>query len=672
MRTFGQPRQVHRKWIVESGVDGLELSHPSAGALSKGTGRVGLNQKICLPRTADFRDDAYAFQFESGIRLAMRVECAKNHLTLFPVLSNESGDAVAIGDVELLDLQAAFHGGFSHAFINGKNMVENTGLVSLQQEEISNSILGLTDIQGTQAFAIGAIRPDDAWYDFSISGNPGGEQRLKMICRLENTLLAPHTSRKLSPIRLYSGSSLALLMERYAEDVAEQMVPLTHFKTPPSGWCSWYHYYGTDGVDDIRKNMEAIKASPLKDQLEMIQIDDGWNRADRNAPRNWGDWMPGGKYPDGMKVLADEIHANGFQAGLWLAPFSVDADSQLYKNHPDWLVQASGAEGELDPLAAPGGIFGLDLTNPAVQRFVRKTFRRVFGEWGFDYIKIDFIAHGAIEGHRSDQTQTGIEAFRIGMRIIREEAGADKFILNCGSPILASVGLCDGMRIGMDVGGRWFAPMNLKEWRYGNCCLKAAANSTICRQWMHRVWWHNDPDCIILRNRMTKEEWEIFRDHPLGDEPVEEGDFSLSTEETLGWLRLVWLSGGMFIASEDMAGFSGEQWAALEKMWPLNTQPVRWVDDYRHPDMGILQTTSGTLIVGIFNLSDQPVSLSLAAGKIGCSNPWNFSERLSGESFSGEGDAVVFPETPAHGARLWVLEESCFCPGFPVECRTVC
>ena len=648
---------IEQKWSFSAGPDGIGLSHPSVGVLLKGTGRVQLNRAEALPPDIGFQDGVYVLRFEQGIVLTVGIECARNQMTLFPVLSNEGDQAVAIGDVALLDLQVEFATCFSHAFINGKNMVENTGLVVLQQEAVSNSILGLTDVDGTQAFAIGAIRPDDAWYDFSVSVNDGIAQGLKIICRLEDTILASQTSRVLSPIRLYSDPSLALLMERYAEDVAEQMVPLIHFKTPPSGWCSWYHYYGTDDVDDIRKNMEAIQASPLKNRLEVIQIDDGWNRADRNTPRNWGDWVPGGKYPDGMEVLADEIHANGFQAGLWLAPFSVDAASQLYRDHPDWLVQAMGDAGELDPLAAPGGVFGLDLTNPEVQQFVRETFRRVFKEWGFDYIKIDFIAHGAIEGHRLDQTKTGIEAFRIGMRIIREEAGSDKFILNCGSPILASVGLCDGMRIGMDVGGRWFAPMNLKEWRHGNCCLKAAANSTLWRQWMHRVWWHNDPDCIILRNRMTQEEWEAFHNHPLEDEPVEEGDFSLSLEETLGWLRLVWLSGGMCIASEDMAGLSGEQWAALEKMWPLNAQPVRWVDDYRHPDVGVLQTTSGARIIGIFNLSDEPVSLTLAAEKIGVSSPCKFVERLTGNVFFGEGETIVFPELSAHGGCLWMLEE---------------
>jgi alpha-galactosidase len=647
---------VKQKWLFSLEADGVELSHPAVGVLSKGISRISLNHTTNYSSDVHLMNDIYTIRFSLGIRLVMRVRESSHGVTFFPVLSNESNVAVAVGDIDLLRLQTGFLPGFSRAFVNGKNMVENTGLVALSGNELSNSVLGLTDESGTQAFAVGAIRPDDAWYDFSLDVDSGAIRNLKIICRLENTVLEPHATRILSPIRLYSGSSLAMLMHCYAEDVAEQMVPLNRFKHPPAGWCSWYHYYGTDDAVDIRSNMQAIKESPLNGRLQVIQIDDGWNLPERDSPRCWGDWMPGGKYPGGIKALVDEIHANGLRAGLWLAPFSVDATSQLYKDHPDWLVQGSGSGVELDPLAAPGGVYGLDLTHPEVQTFVRTTFRRVFNEWGFDYIKIDFLAHGAMEGRRFSQTKTGIEAFRIGMKIIRDEAGEDKFILNCGSPIAASIGLCDGMRIGMDVGGRWFAPMNLKEWRHGNCCIKAAANSTIWRQWMHGAWWHNDPDCIILRNAATRIELNTFQDHPMEDLPACEETFNLSVGETLGWLRLVWLSGGMLIVSEDMAQLSIEQWAALESMWPSNNQPVRWVDDYRYPDIGILRTVDGPLMVGIFNLSDEAIRLSLPVVRLGVSKAWNFMEWLTGETFSGKGETIDFPEIPAHEGRLWMLE----------------
>lgn len=553
-------------------------------------------------------------------------------------------------------MEACFEKRFSHCFVNGRTMVDNTGLNELTRDAISSSVMGLTDEAGTASFVAGAVRPDDAWYDFSLSVRQNEVKTLRIICRLEHTLLAPHTSRTLSPICLYAGIALSRLIETYAADTAAQMVPTSRFHQPPSGWCSWYHYYGTDDAAEIRWNMQAIAASPLKDRFQVIQIDDGWNRADRHAPRNWGDWLPGGKFPDGIGALVDEIHDNGFKAGLWLAPFSVDQASQLYKDHPDWLVQADNYSGELDPLVAPGGVFGLDLTLPEVQDFIRTTFRRVFDGWGVDYIKIDFLTHGSLEGLRFDQSKTGIEAFRIGMQIIREEAGADRFILNCGSPIVASIGLCDGMRIGMDVGGRWFAPMNLKEWRFGNCCIKGAANSTLWRQWMHGVWWHNDPDCILLRSAPVPEELKKFVNNPLQDREIGVEEFGLNEEEKECWLRLVWMSGGMFILSEDSAALSPADWQMLSRFSEPLEQSVRWVDRYCSSEVGLLRTVSGSLKIGLFNLSDQPMDISVDTTALGLDENWHFSEQLSGESFSGEGDRVEFPPLPPHAGRIWVRQ----------------
>jgi alpha-galactosidase len=618
------------KWQLHSIAGEVELTHPAVGRLSNGSSRV-----------------------DGAARLEVRVDCEPNRVTLCPILMNEGDARVVIGDVVLMDWNAEFKTDFSHAFINGRTMVDNTGLVGLSGSVLSNSVIGLTDPNGSGAFVAGAIRPDDAWYDFSVSADADSTMGFSIICRLENTHMAPDSTRELSPIRLYSGRSMSGLLERYAEDTAEQMVPECRFAAPPTGWCSWYHYYGTDTEGAIRQNIDAIKASPLSNGLQVIQIDEGWTR-DRDVARNWGDWLPGGKFPNGMKILVDEIHADGFMAGLWLAPFSVDKASQLYKDHPDWLVQTTGVEGTLGPLAAQGGVFGLDLTRADVQNFIRTTFRRVFQEWDFDYIKIDFLAHGAIEGRRSDQSKTGVEAFRIGMRIIREEAGSDKFILNCGSPIAASIGLCDGMRIGMDVGGRWFAPMNMKEWRYGNCCLKAAANSTIWRQWMHRAWWHNDPDCVILRDRLMDVEWKTFSENTLEDEPLKKEHFELSSEETRGWLKLIWLSGGMLIVSEDMSMLDEKQWADLASAWPLNRSPVRRIDQYSDADVSVLMTESGEKIVGLFNLSDEPVTISLQLETLGvAAGEWTWIEKWSGERFAGKGDTAEFPHLPPHSGRLW-------------------
>ena len=165
-----------------------------------------------------------------------------------------------------------------------------------------------------------------------------------------------------------------------------------------------------------------------------------------------------------------------------------------------------------------------------------------------------------------------------------------------------------------------------------------------------------DPDCIVLRDTPVPEELKKFVSNPLQDREIRVEEFGLSNEESDCWLRLVWMSGGMFILSEDIAGISTGKWSLLEEMLEPNLQPVCWVDDYRNPELGLLKTTSGPWMVGLFNLSDQPVDLSFDAEELGLPPVWNFSERMSGETFSGQGHEVCFPPLPPHAGRVWVLQ----------------
>ncbi len=69
-------------------------------------------------------------------------------------------------------------------------------------------------------------------------------------------------------------------------------------------------------------------------------------------------------------------------------------EASFFKNHPDLLVQS----GEAPKIFWES--YGLDLTNPKALEFVRETFHRVFHEWGFTYIKIDFLLHAVQPGTR--------------------------------------------------------------------------------------------------------------------------------------------------------------------------------------------------------------------------------------------------------------------------------
>ena len=65
--------------------------------------------------------------------------------------------------------------------------------------------------------------------------------------------------------------------------------------------------------------------------LEYIQIDEGYQRSH-------GDWEGNERFPHGMKWLAERIKAYGFKPGLWIAPYVISERSDVFRQHPDWLV----------------------------------------------------------------------------------------------------------------------------------------------------------------------------------------------------------------------------------------------------------------------------------------------------------------------------------------------
>ncbi|MEV6104845.1 alpha-galactosidase [Streptomyces sp. NPDC051940] len=79
--------------------------------------------------------------------------------------------------------------------------------------------------------------------------------------------------------------------------------------------------------------------------VELFVVDDGWFGTRTNDRRGLGDWTPNpDRFPDGLKPLADEVHALGMRFGIWVEPEMVNPDSDLYRAHPDWVQHRPSRE----------------------------------------------------------------------------------------------------------------------------------------------------------------------------------------------------------------------------------------------------------------------------------------------------------------------------------------
>jgi alpha-galactosidase len=142
-------------------------------------------------------------------------------------------------------------------------------------------------------------------------------------------------------------------------------------------------------------------------------------------------------------------------------------------------------------------IYALDTTHPEVKGWLHETFAALRSA-GFSYLKIDFLFAAAMPGTRR-APDTPVQAYREGLRTIRRAAGKD-FVLACGAPLLPSAGFVDGMRIGEDTAPHW----KTKPSGFQGPNAYFALKNALMRQFMHRAFWLNDPDCLLLRGRETE------------------------------------------------------------------------------------------------------------------------------------------------------------------------
>ncbi|MBC7262183.1 MAG: alpha-galactosidase, partial [Chloroflexi bacterium] len=239
------------------------------------------------------------------------------------------------------------------------------------------------------------------------------------VDNLGNALLPAGATFRSEKILIGSYTDPLLALEEYASAVRE--VNGVRLREKAAGWCSWPYYYRKITAADVLRNAQFIK-DKLGSRYPYILIDSGWFTCR-------GDWVANDQFPDGMAATARQIHGLGLKAGLWFAPFLVDKESALLGEHPDWFVRRE--DGSLyvykQDMSAPDR-YVLDGSHPAVQEWLMQWFARVVKEWGYEYLKLDFLHAGAVEGKRYDPSMTGMEALRAGLRAIRRGAGDEAYI----------------------------------------------------------------------------------------------------------------------------------------------------------------------------------------------------------------------------------------------------
>ena len=143
----------------------------------------------------------------------------------------------------------------------------------------------------------------------------------------------------------------------------------------------WEAVYFDHNFEKLSKIIE--KASEVG--VERVVLDDGWFGARRSDKAGLGDWVVSKEvWPQGLKPLADLVISKGMRFGLWFEGEMLQADSDVYRAHPDWVLQEPGRI----PVTGRGQQV-LDLTKPAAFAHVLEQVDAVLKSCQISYIKWD-------------------------------------------------------------------------------------------------------------------------------------------------------------------------------------------------------------------------------------------------------------------------------------------
>ncbi len=177
---------------------------------------------------------------------------------------------------------------------------------------------------------------------------------------------------------------------------------------------SWEGIYLDITEEKIIRMMDDIAAFGG----ELFVMDDGWFGA--KYPRkvdnsSLGDWVTDtNKLPNGIGALTDAARQRGIKFGIWIEPEMTNTVSELYEQHPDWVLQRTGRELRL---GRGGTQLVLDMCNPQVQDFVFGVVDNLMTQYpDISYIKWDANApiqnYGSVYLPRQKQNNINIDYHR--------------------------------------------------------------------------------------------------------------------------------------------------------------------------------------------------------------------------------------------------------------------
>lgn len=221
------------------------------------------------------------------------------------------------------------------------------------------------------------------------------------------------------------GDGLNELSKRFHDELRARS---QHPRRPrPVTLNTWEAVYFNHDLDTLAKLAERA----ARVGVERFVLDDGWFRGRRDDTAGLGDWyVDADVWPDGLGPLIERVRGLGMEFGLWVEPEMVNLDSDLAREHPDWILRGR------DELPVPARQqYVLDLAHPDAWQYLLDRLDALLAEYDIAYLKWDhnrdLLEAGAADTGRARVHENVAALYRLLAALKRRHPGLE--IESCAS-----------------------------------------------------------------------------------------------------------------------------------------------------------------------------------------------------------------------------------------------
>ncbi|MGY0563415.1 MAG: alpha-galactosidase [Paraglaciecola chathamensis] len=180
----------------------------------------------------------------------------------------------------------------------------------------------------------------------------------------------------------YTDQGLSVLSQQFHQYVRTHIIRQSvHDKPRPVHYNTWEGIYFNHDVETLKDLAE--RAAEMG--AERFVLDDGWFNGRNDDTAGLGDWyVDKAFYPQGLTPVIDHVKAQGLEFGLWFEPEMVNPDSELYRQHPEWVLG-----NEVSKQIDCRNQLVLDLSRPEVFDYLFERLDSLLTEYDISYVKWD-------------------------------------------------------------------------------------------------------------------------------------------------------------------------------------------------------------------------------------------------------------------------------------------